>query len=140
MDARALSEVVAAFGGDAAQAEAAVADRWEALKTVDPTATRDRAIGQLAWEFASRTIEHVFPGDNWYFMVKAAQSAAHILLLDLEDAVATTRKHVARTVLILLIRALRGQAITAEELEFLKTHALPAGKAEQLEQQFVRTG
>ena len=140
MDARALSEVVAAFGGDKDQAEAEVEERWQALKRVDPGATRDRAMGQLAWEFASRTIEHVFPGDNWYFMVKAAQSAAHILLLDLEDAVATTRKHVARTVLILLIRALRGQAITAEELEFLKTHALPAGKAEQLEQQFVRVG
>ena len=47
MDAQALREVVAAFGGDAAQAEAAVEDRWQALKTVDPTASRDRAIGQL---------------------------------------------------------------------------------------------
>src|SRR3989304_5503488 len=78
MDARALSEEVAAFGGDKDQAEAEVEERWQALKRVDPGATRDRAMGQLAWEFASRTIEHVFPGDNWYFMVKAAQSAPPI--------------------------------------------------------------
>lgn len=140
MDDRALSEVVAAFGGDTAQAEADVAERWEAMKQVDPKATREAAIQQLAWEYAPRPIEHVFPGDNWYFMTKAAQSPAHILLLDLEDAVATTRKHVARTVLNLLIRAHRGKPLTVEELEFLKTNALPAGKAEQLDQQFNREG
>ncbi len=140
MDQRALSEVVAAFGGDAAQAEAAVAERWEALKRVTPDATRDAATKQLAWEYAPRPIQHVFPGDNWYFMIKAVQSQAHILLLDLEDAVATTRKDVARTVLILLIRALRGLTLTRDELEFLKIHALPVGKADQLEQQFVRDG
>ncbi|MFQ5657318.1 MAG: aldolase/citrate lyase family protein [Candidatus Methylomirabilales bacterium] len=140
MDERALSEVVAAFGGDTVQAEAEVADRWEAMKRVDPAASRDEATRQLAWEYAPRPIEHVFPGDNWYFMVKAAQSPAHILLLDLEDAVATTRKHVARRVLSLLIRALRGHALTGEELEFLKANALPAGKAEAFEQQFDREG
>jgi citrate lyase subunit beta/citryl-CoA lyase len=140
VDERTWDKIVAAFGGDKDQADAEVEERWQALKRVDPCATRDRAIGQLAWEYAPRSIEHIFPGDNWYFLIKAVQSPAHILLLDLEDAVAPTRKHVARTVLILLIRALRGQAITAEELEFLKTHALPAGKAEQLEQQFVRMG
>ena len=140
MDERALSEVLAAFGGDTAQAEADVAERWEAMKRVDPAASREDAIRQLAWEYAPRPIEHVFPGDNWYFMVKAAQSPAHILLLDLEDAVATTRKHVARRVLSLLIRALRGKALTGEELEFLKANALPAGKAEAFEQQFDREG
>ena len=140
MDDRALSEVVAAFGGDTAQAETDVAERWEAMKRVDPAATREAATRQLAWEYASRPIEHVFPGDNWYFMTKAAQSQAHILLLDLEDAVATTRKHVARTVLTLLVRAHRGLPLTEEELEFLKANALPAGKVEQLEQQFIREG
>ncbi|MFQ5960043.1 MAG: aldolase/citrate lyase family protein, partial [Candidatus Methylomirabilales bacterium] len=140
MDERAISEVVAAFGGDTAQADAAVAERWEALKRVKRDATQDAATQQLAWEYAPRPIQHVFPGDNWYFMIKAAQSQAHILLLDLEDAVATTRKDVARTVLTLLIRALRGHALTRDELEFLKTHALPVGKADQLEQQFVRDG
>ncbi len=140
MDEQALSKVVAAFGGDTAQAEADIAERWEAMKRVDPAATREAAIRQLVWEYASRPIEHVFPGDNWYFMTKAAQSQAQILLLDLEDAVATTRKHVARRVLTLLIRAHRGQLLTQEELEFLKAKALPAGKAEQLEQQFVREG
>ncbi|MCZ6479085.1 MAG: aldolase/citrate lyase family protein [candidate division NC10 bacterium] len=140
MDDRALSEVVTAFGGDMAQAETDVAERWEAMKRVDPAATREAATRQLAWEYAPRPIEHVFPGDNWYFMTKAAQSQAHILLLDLEDAVATTRKHVARTVLTLLVRAHRGLPLTEEELEFLKANALPAGKAEQLEQQFIREG
>jgi citrate lyase beta subunit len=137
---RTWEEVVAAFGGDEDQADAEVQERWQALKQVDPGATREATIRQLAWEYAPRPIEHIFPGDNWYFTIKAAQSPAHILLLDLEDAVAPTRKEVARTVLILLIRALRGQALTADELAFLKTHALPAGKAEQLEQQFVQTG
>lgn len=140
MDERAFREVVAAFGGDSAQAEADVNERWEALKRVNPGATRDEAMQQLAWEYAPRPIQHVFPGDNWYFMIKAAQSQAHILLLDLEDAVATTRKDVARTVLALLIRALRGQALTKDELESLKKHALPVGKAEQLEQQFIQDG
>lgn len=140
MDEQALRTVIAAFGGDTAQAEADIAERWEAMKQVDPGATRDAAIRQLAWEYASRPIEHVFPGDNWYFMTKAAQSPAQILLLDLEDAVATTRKQIARRVLTLLVRAHRGQPLTQEELEFLKAKALPAGKAEQLEQQFVREG
>lgn len=140
MNERTLRDVVAAFGGDTSQAEAAATERWEAMKRVDPDATREAAIEQLAWEYAPRPIQHVFPGDNWYFMIKAAQSQANILLLDLEDAVATTRKQVARTVLALLIRALRGQILTRDELEFLKANALPAGKAEQLEQQFVRDG
>ncbi|MFQ5846046.1 MAG: aldolase/citrate lyase family protein [Candidatus Methylomirabilales bacterium] len=140
MHERALTEVVAAFGGDTSQAEAAIAERWEAMKRIDADATREAAAEQLAWEYAPRTIQHVFPGDNWYFMIKAAQSQAHILLLDLEDAVATTRKHVARTVLTLLIRALRGQVLMSDEVEFLKAHALPAGKADQLEQQFIRDG
>ena len=140
MDEQALSTVIAAFGDDTPQAEADIAERWEAMKQVDPGATRDAAIRQLAWEYASRPIEHVFPGDNWYFMTKAAQSPAQILLLDLEDAVATTRKQIARRVLTLLVRAHRGQPLMQEELEFLKAKALPAGKAEQLEQQFVREG
>ncbi|MFQ5883273.1 MAG: aldolase/citrate lyase family protein, partial [Candidatus Methylomirabilales bacterium] len=140
MDEQAWSAVVAAFGGDTAQAEAEVAERWQALQQVHPEAPREAAIQQLAWEYAPRPIEHVFPGDNWVFMLKAAQSAAHTLLLDLEDAVATTRKAVARTVLTLLIRAFRGQALTADELVFLQAHALPTGKGEQLAQQFIRAG
>ena len=137
---RAWSEVVAAFGGEAAQAEAEVLERWHAMQRVNPAATRDEAILRLAWEYKPRTIEHVFPGDNWTFMLKAAQSGAHILLLDLEDAVATTRKEIARKVIVLLIRAFRGQALTKGELEFLKAHAMPQGKADQLEQQFVAAG
>ena len=140
MDERAWDEVVAAFGGDKEQAEAEVDERWHALKRVSSAATRDVAVQQLAWEYAPRSIEHIFPGDNWYFMIKAAQYRAHILLLDLEDAVAATRKDVARTVLTLLIRAFRGHALTHEELDFLKTHALPAGKADQLAQQFIPAG
>jgi len=133
-------DVVAAFGGNADQAEAEVTERWHAMQQVDPAATREEAIRRLVWEYKPRTIEHVFPGDNWTFMLKAAQSGAHILLLDLEDAVATTRKEIARKVIVLLIRAFRGQPLTRDELEFLKTNALPQGKAEQLEQQFVPVG
>ncbi|MGH7428468.1 MAG: aldolase/citrate lyase family protein, partial [Candidatus Methylomirabilaceae bacterium] len=140
LQTQAWSDVVGAFGGDAAQAEAEVAERWQAMQRVDPAATREAAIDRLAWEYAPRPIEHVFPGDNWTFMVKAAQSAAHILLLDLEDAVATTRKEVARKVIVLLIRAFRGQALKKDEVEFLKVNALPQGKGDQLEQQFVPVG
>jgi len=134
------SEVLAAFGGDAAQAEAEVIERWHAMQRVTPDATREEAITRLAWEYKPRTIEHVFPGDNWTFMLKAAQSAAHILLLDLEDAVATTRKVIARKVIVLLIRAFRGQSMTKDEVDFLKANALPQGKADQLGQQFIPGG
>ena len=137
---QAWSDVVAAFAGDADHAEAEVTERWQAMQRVDPAATREGAIQRLAWEYKPRPIEHVFPGDNWTFMLKAAQSGAHILLLDLEDAVATTRKEIARRVIVLLVRAFRGQPLTKEELEFLKAHALPQGKGEQLEQQFLPTG
>jgi citrate lyase beta subunit/acyl dehydratase len=140
LQARAWTDVVAAFGGDAAQAEAEAAERWRDIQRVDPAAAREAAINRLAWEYLPRPIEHVFPGDNWSFMVKAAQSAAHILLLDLEDAVATTRKEVARKVIVLLIRAFRGQALTKDEVGFLKASALPQGKGDQLEQQFVPAG
>ncbi|MGH7433957.1 MAG: aldolase/citrate lyase family protein, partial [Candidatus Methylomirabilales bacterium] len=140
MDERTWDDVVAAFGGAKDQAEAEVEDRWHALKRVDPGATREAATGQLAWEYAPRSIEHILPGANWYFMVKAARSAAHILVLDLEDAVATTRKHIDRSILTLLVRALRGRGLTQAELEFLKANALPAGKAHQLDEHFLRTG
>jgi len=140
VDERTWDDVVAAFGGHKDQAEAEVEDRWHALKRVDPGATRDRAIEQLAWEYTPRSIEHILPGANWYFMVKAARSAAHILVLDLEDAVAATRKHIDRSILTLLVRALRGRALTQAELEFLKANALPAGKAHHLEEHFLRTG
>ncbi len=140
LQTQAWSDVVAAFGGDAAQAEAEVTDRWQAMQRVDPTATREAAIDRLAWEYRPRPIEHVFPGDNWTFMLKAAQSAAHILLLDLEDAVATTRKEVARKVIVLLIRAFRGQALKRDDVEFLKANALPQGKGDQLQQQFLPAG
>lgn len=140
MLSQAWSDMVAAFGGDKAQAEAEVIERWQAMQRVNPQATREEAIQRLAWEYQPRPIEHVFPGDNWTFMVKAAQSKAHILLLDLEDAVATTRKDVARKVMVLLIKAFRGQVLTKDNLAFLKAHALPEGRADQLEQHFVQMG
>ena len=70
---RAWNDVVAAFAGDADQAEAEVMERWRAMQRVDPGATREEAIQRLAWEYKPRPIEHVFPGDNWTFMLKAAQ-------------------------------------------------------------------
>lgn len=140
MDERAWKEVVAAFGGDKEEAAAAVDERWKALRQVQPDVSRDAATQQLAWEFAPRPIEHIFPGDNWYFLIKAVQTRAHILLLDLEDSVATNRKDVARTVLTLLVRAFRGRALTEREMAFLKAHALPAERTDQLVQKFVQEG
>ncbi len=137
---KAWTEVVAAFGGDTAQVEAEVMDRWRGMQQVNPDVTLEVAIDRLAWEYKPRSIEHVFPGDNWTFMLKAAQSAAHILLLDLEDAVATTRKEIARKVVVLLIRAFRGRSMTKDEVGYLKANALPQGKGDQLEQQFIPVG
>lgn len=136
MTSQAWSDILAAYGGDEAQAEAEVNERLEALKTLEPKVNRESVIERLAWEVRPRTIEHVFPGDNWYFMVKAAQSGAHILLLDIEDAVATTRKEIARPVIALLIKALRGQVLSGKEVEFLKKNALPEGRADQLAESF----
>ncbi|MFQ5893548.1 MAG: aldolase/citrate lyase family protein, partial [Nitrospinota bacterium] len=132
MTPQAWSEIVASYGGDAASAEAEVTERLEALQALDPDVTREAVIDRLSWEVRPRTIEHVFPGDNWYFLLKAAQSGAHILLLDIEDAVATTRKEIARPVIALLIRAFRGQVISAEDVAFLQEHAMPEGRADQL--------
>jgi citrate lyase beta subunit len=140
MDEHAWNAVVAAFGDEMEQAEAEVDERWKALQRINPDATRDAAVRQLAWEYAPRPIEHIFPGDNWYFLIKAVQSRVHILLLDLEDSIAGNRKHIARTVLTLLVRAFRGQSLTEEELVFVKTHALPTEKADQLAQKFVQEG
>ena len=86
MTNQAWREIIAAYGGDETQAEAEVTERLEALQALDPNATRESVIERLAWELRPRTIEHVFPGDNWYFLLKAAQSSAHILLLEDEAA------------------------------------------------------
>jgi 3-hydroxybutyryl-CoA dehydratase len=136
MTSQAWSEIVEAYGGDKAQAEAEANERLEALRALKPEVSREEVVERLAWEVRPRTIEHVFPGDNWYFMVKAAQSGANILLLDIEDAVATTRKEIARPVIALLIKALRGVALKSEEVEFLTKNALPEGRAEQLAEAF----
>jgi citrate lyase subunit beta / citryl-CoA lyase len=140
MDERAWDAVVAAFGGNVEEAGEEIHERWKALERVQPGVSRAAATRQLAWEFAPRPIEHIFPGDNWYFLIKAVQSRAHVLLLDLEDSIAGNRKNVARTVLTLLVRAFRGHSLTEEELTFVKTHALPTEKADHLEQKFVRDG
>ncbi|MDA2917415.1 hypothetical protein MYX64_11365, partial [Nitrospinae bacterium AH_259_B05_G02_I21] len=71
MTSEAWSDIVAAYGGDETQAEAEVTERLEALQALDPNATREAVIERLAWELRPRTIEHVFPGDNWYFLLKA---------------------------------------------------------------------
>jgi len=140
MDERAWETVVAAFGGNVEEADEEIHERWKALQRVQPGASRAAATRQLAWEFAPRPIEHIFPGDNWYFLIKAVQSRAHILLLDLEDSVATNRKDVARTVLTLFVRAFRGRSMTEREMAFLKAHALPVERTDQLVQQFIREG
>ncbi len=132
MTNQAWREIIAAYGGDETQAEAEVTERLEALQALDPNATREAVIERLAWELRPRTIEHVFPGDNWYFLLKAAQSSAHILLLDIEDAVATTRKEIARPVIASLIRAFRGQVISPEDLAFLQENAMPEGRGDQM--------
>ena len=139
MTDQAWSEIVEAYGGHDAEAEAEVAERLEALQALDPKASREAVIDRLSWELRPRTIEHVFPGDNWYFLHKAAQSDAHILLLDIEDAVATTRKEIARPVIALLIRAFRGQVLTPEDVAFLQEHAMPEGRADQLAEAFEPT-
>src|SRR3989338_11370018 len=98
------------------------------MQKVDANATREKAIERLAWEYMLRDVENVFPGDNWKFLLLAAKAGmkAPILLLDLEDAVATPRKVLARDVLIRLVRAFKGEVLSKEDFEFLKKNALNA--------------
>ena len=118
------SGIVTAFGGDTSQADAEIEERLAAMQKVHPAATREEAMARLAWEYEPRPREHVFPGDNFSFMYRAATSGAEILLLDLEDAVATTRKEIARDVIMLLIRAFRGEVLNADQMDFLWKNAL----------------
>lgn len=117
-------DLVTAFGGNAEDAEKDIERRLAAMRKVNPEATREEAVARLAWEYQPRPTEHVFPGDSFSFMYRAATSGAHILLLDLEDAVATTRKEIARDVIMLLIRAFRGELLSSEQVDFIWKNAV----------------
>ncbi len=146
-------EIRKAFGNDEAAARATIEERAVAIQQADPNTKehgatiKERlaaiqeanpsftqqqvmeqlAMEQLAWEYKPRPIENVFPGDNWKFMLAAARAGekAPILLLDLEDAVSTTRKDIARKVIVLLIRAFRGQGLSQDEFNYLRENTLP---------------
>ncbi|MBP9853540.1 MAG: zinc-binding dehydrogenase [Candidatus Omnitrophica bacterium] len=129
IDEKALTpEILTAFGGNVTAAQTVVAERLEAMRVADPNATVEQAVARLAWEYKPRDIQNVFPGDNWKFMFLAAKAGmkAPILLLDLEDAVATTRKEIARGVIVQLIRAFKGEGLTQDEFDFLQKNALQA--------------
>ncbi len=120
--------LLTAFGNDEAHAVKDLNYRYENWKVVKPDVTADEVAARLAWEYMPREVQNVFPGDNWKFMLLAARAGmkAPILLLDLEDAVATIRKELAREVIIQLIRLFKGEILTQEQVDFLKKNALQA--------------
>lgn len=122
------AKLLEAFGGNQEDAENDLNARLANMRTHRPDASVDVAAARLAWEYLDRERQNVFPGDNWKFTFMAAKQGmkAPILLLDLEDAVATTRKGIARDVLILIIRAFKGDLLSKTEIEFLQKNALQA--------------
>ncbi|MEK7220742.1 MAG: hypothetical protein AAB253_06050, partial [candidate division NC10 bacterium] len=55
-------------------------------------------------------IQHVFPADNWYFWLKAAEDKPDEIIADLEDAVATPRKELARDIFIAVLKLFQGDS------------------------------
>ncbi|MDP3703561.1 MAG: hypothetical protein Q8R78_04175, partial [Candidatus Omnitrophota bacterium] len=111
------------YGRDDDAANAAVDEQWEVMRAADSSVTREQALVRLEWELRLRPIENVFPGDRLDFMISAATDPNlrhQTNVLDLEDAVATTRKTEARHVLVRLVRLFLGLALSAEDLDIIR--------------------
>lgn len=77
-------------------------------------------------------VQHVFPADNWYFWLKAAEDRPDEIITDLEDAVATPRKELARDIFIAILRLFRGELPTETELAALRQANSPEGRGPHL--------
>jgi citrate lyase beta subunit/acyl dehydratase len=77
-------------------------------------------------------VQHVFPADNWYFWLKAAEDRPDEIITDLEDAVATPRKELARDIFIGVLKLFRGEPPTEGEMGALRQANSPEGRGPHL--------
>jgi citrate lyase subunit beta / citryl-CoA lyase len=77
-------------------------------------------------------VQHVFPADNWYFWLKAAEDKPDEIITDLEDAVATPRKELARDIFIAVLKLFRGEPPTQTEMAALGQANSPEGRGAHL--------
>ncbi len=77
-------------------------------------------------------VQHVFPADNWYFWLKAAEDKPDEIITDLEDAVATPRKELARDIFIAVLKLFLGEMPTEAETAALGKANSPEGRGPQL--------
>src|SRR3989304_4100867 len=77
-------------------------------------------------------VQHVFPADNWYFWLKAAEDRPDEIITDLEDAVATPRKELARDIFIAILKLFRGELPTEAEMGALRQANSPEGRGPHL--------
>jgi citrate lyase beta subunit/acyl dehydratase len=77
-------------------------------------------------------VQHVFPADNWYFWLKAAEDRPDEIITDLEDAVATPRKELARDIFIGVLKLFQGDQPTETEMAALRQANSPEGRGPHL--------
>jgi citrate lyase beta subunit/acyl dehydratase len=77
-------------------------------------------------------VQHVFPADNWYFWLKAAEDKPDEIIADLEDAVATPRKELARDIFIAVLKLFQGDSPSETEMAALRQANSPVGRGPHL--------
>lgn len=77
-------------------------------------------------------VQHVFPADNWYFWLKAAEDRPDEIIADLEDAVATPRKELARDIFVAILKLFQGDVPGEAEMAALRQANSPEGRGPHL--------
>jgi citrate lyase beta subunit/acyl dehydratase len=77
-------------------------------------------------------VQHVFPADNWYFWLKAAEDRPDEIITDLEDAVATPRKELARDIFVAILKLFQGEQPSEVEMAALRQANSPEGRGPHL--------
>lgn len=77
-------------------------------------------------------VQHVFPADNWYFWLKAAEDRPDEIIADLEDAVATPRKELARDIFVAILKLFQGDLPNEHEMAALRQANSPEGRGPHL--------
>jgi citrate lyase beta subunit/acyl dehydratase len=77
-------------------------------------------------------VQHVFPADNWYFWLKAAEDRPDEIIADLEDAVATPRKELARDIFSAVLKLFQGDVPAPAEMAALRQANSPEGRGPHL--------
>ncbi len=77
-------------------------------------------------------VQQVFPADNWYFWLKAAEDRPDEVIADLEDAVATPRKELARDIFVAVLKLFQEELPTETEMAALRQANSPEGRGPHL--------